>query len=94
MTTKQLTPSARGRRGALAFIAKHGIGAARERAAHASRSLRASFEHGHGCSLCPKVTIPDDLSPEERTARADALWHLHWIRLRAVAASRRAHPTD
>lgn len=52
-----------------------------EGTAAARASYRASFSSGHGCALCPRVEIPDELPAVERERRGVALRKAHFVRL-------------
>jgi hypothetical protein len=61
--------------------------ARRDNDRHASlmrRAYRTSFLGGHACRLCPRVDIPSAVADRDRRKRADALWQLHWIRMRGA----------
>lgn len=50
------------------------------------RAFRDGFDTGHGCRVCPTITIDQDLPPDERARRADALYRLHFARMAAAKA--------
>lgn len=85
-----MTHQERGRLGYLAWLANNGIEATRERAAGAVRSYRQSFNQGHQCGVCPRTVLPDDVTPEDRATRAEALWKMHFLRLSAVRRAKQA----
>lgn len=59
--------------------------------AHAGqRSFRDSFENGHGCRVCTLVKIPDDITPEERKRRSNALYNAHFKALAYASMATRA----
>lgn len=55
----------------------------------ARSTFRDSFLAGHGCSVCPRREIPEDLPLTERTRRANALRKAHYIRIATLPRSRR-----
>lgn len=59
----------------------------REMTAAARQRFAESFLEGHACRVCPEVTLPADLLPEERARRAEALRRAHYARV-ALASSR------
>jgi hypothetical protein len=64
--------------GALAANARHdGL----EITAKARKLYQDSFLNGHGCKICPRIDIPDDLPDQERQRRADSLRKLHFARM-------------
>jgi hypothetical protein len=59
----------------------------REMTVTARQRFAESFLEGHSCRVCPEVTLPADLLPEERARRAEALRKAHYARV-ALASSR------
>lgn len=53
-------------------------------------SFRASFETGHGCSVCPRIDIPAGLPAEERRRRGEALRRAHYSAVAMASARSRA----
>jgi hypothetical protein len=67
-----------GRLGGMAAAASTDV-RARGRNGHAK--FRQGFQVGHGCSVCPTISIPADLDEVERDRRADLLYRMHFVRL-------------
>ena len=57
-------------------------------------TFRASFLTGHDCKVCPRIDLPDDLSPSERKRRADALFAAHYARIRMARTAKRQAAND
>jgi hypothetical protein len=71
----------------IALLGALGANARRDTDAHASKmrsAFREGFRDGHSCRLCPRVSIPDDVTDCDRERRANVLWRAHWIRMRAA----------
>lgn len=47
-----------------------------------------SFRDGHGCSVCPAIVIPPDISHTERERRAAVLRRMHYVRIASLPRSR------
>lgn len=62
----------------------------REMTAAARERFAASFRDGHACKVCPEVTLPVELLPEERDRRAEALRRGHYARVALASATARA----
>ena len=67
-----------GRLGGLTYAAQNDV---HEAAANARSAFNKSFLTGHGCRVCPRVDIPDELEKHERERRASALRSIHFTRL-------------
>jgi hypothetical protein len=78
MTLSPERRSAIARIGGLALSAQRDP---RDYTAAARAKFRDSFATGHGCRVCPTITIPDDLPSPEQARRAAALRSLHFSRL-------------
>lgn len=68
----------RSRLGGYATAARHDGRVITERA---RSTYRDSFTRGHECAVCPSIELPENLSPAERSRRAQALRQLHYGRL-------------
>lgn len=67
-----------GRLGGMAAAATTDV---RERGRRGHERFRKSFLHGHGCSVCPTLNIPEGIDDTERQRRADQLYRVHYARL-------------
>ena len=62
----------------------------RDMTAAARQRFTESFREGHGCRVCPRVTLPADLLPTERGRRAEALRRAHYARVAMASAQARS----
>lgn len=62
----------------------------REMTAAARQRFIESFRDGHGCRVCPEVTLPAELPPAERERRAEALRRGHYARVALASARSRS----
>jgi hypothetical protein len=55
-------------------------------------AFAASFQNGHGCSVCPSIEIPVDLAPAERERRAAVLRKIHYTRIATLPRTKKSAP--